>query len=776
MPVTPDPVPRRRDNLPSDVTSFVGRRRIRALLKRMLTTTRLVTLTGPGGVGKTRLALRGAGDTRRAFPDGMWFVELASLDSPTLLASTVANTLGLREFGHHGPLVALDEFLAPRRTLLVLDNCEHLIDACADLVTRLQRTCPNLHVLATSRQALGCAGEHVLSVPPLSVPDDSPTTVTASTETESVSLFLDRARAVLPEFELTDENVNDVVAICRLLEGIPLALELAAVRLRGLAPAQLAQLLRDRFQLLTTGPRGAPDRQRTLRKCIDWSYELCTSREQEMWTSLAVFSGGFELDTVYALHPDLPEDELLDEVLSLVEKSILIRDEHSGQVRFRMLEVIRQYGEHRAVESGRWEALQRLHRNFHAGLAARGHDEWLTAQQVGWLHRLHREHSNFRAALQFCADSEDGIEMGRAMTTHLLSLWTTYGLTHEGRAWLDVFLAVSTERTPARAEAFHVGVWLNSISGHHESGQRLLDEGTQAARMLDENARALMTQARGIHALYSGDVHTALPHLIEAAAFFRASRNDYRLLQTLCPLGAACELAQDIDRGLEAHRECMEISQRVGDVYFRAFSLANAGLLAYHSGEPRQAIRHVQDSLRLKLVLEDRLGIAMCLDSLAVVSATSDPYRAAILLGAARAAYAAIGLPTDALPARGRRLESCEKTLHECMPADQVRKAVDTGHRFDQDSVIAFALDEARPAEPNPARGPATHRTILTRREGEVAALIAEGLSNKEIAWRLVISQRTAESHVDHILTKLGFTSRTQVAHWFETVSARQPK
>ncbi|TQC47778.1 LuxR family transcriptional regulator [Rhodococcus sp. WS4] len=774
MPVPTDSSPRRSDDLPSDVTSFVGRRQIRPALKRTLATARLVTLTGPGGVGKTRLALRGASEVRRAFPDGMWFVELAPLESASLLSSTVANTLGLRGPRSHDLLADLGGFLAERKALLILDNCEHLVDACAELVTQLLRTCPGLHVLTTSRQALGCAGEHVLSVPPLSVPEAGTATVAAAALTESVSLFLDRARAVVPEFELTDDNVGEVVTICRYLEGIPLALELAAVRLRGLAPAQIAHLLQDRFQLLTTGPRGMPDRQRTLRSCIDWSYDLCTPDERALWANLAVFSGGFELDAVCAVEPDRAGDELLDDVLSLVEKSILIREEYSGRIRYRMLEVIRQYGEHRLVKSGRREALQRAHLAFHADLATRASQEWLSDRQVLWLQRLHREHSNFRSALQFCIDSRDGIEVGLTMTAHLLTLWSAFGLTSEGSTWLNRFLAASTDPTPARLQALHVGVWLDSISGHDESCRLLLEEATRVAHLLGGTARPVLDQARGVHALYSGEVHKALAHLESAAAGFRTLGDDYGLLQTLCPLGVACELTEVIELGLACHREVMAVSERTGEVYFRAFSLTNAGLLAFHAGDLEQAVRHVQDSLRLKLALDDRLGIAICLESLAVITASSNPHRAAILVGAARAAYTAIGLPSNALPGRGQRLDSYAKVLDKTLRADKMRTAVETGRGFDYDSAIAFALDEPCPARHSERHGRVTTRDTLTPREREVASLIADGLSNKEIGLQLVISQRTAESHVDHILAKLGFTSRTQVASWFNMANAQQ--
>ncbi len=770
----PDAAAPRPSNLPSDVTSFVGRRQIGANLKSMVTSARLVTLTGPGGVGKTRLALRAANSARNAFPDGVWFVELAALKTPALLVSTVSKALGLRGTGHEDTLHALMDFLSERRVLVVLDNCEHLIDGCNELLTTLLRACPYLRILATSRQALGCAGEHVLSVPPLSVPNDGPATVAASMHTESVSLFVDRARAATGQFNLTEDNVDDVVAICRHLEGIPLALELAAVRLRGLAPAQILRLLQDRFQLLTSGPRGGAERQRTLQNCIDWSFELCTRGEQELWTSLAVFSGGFELDAVYAINPNQSREELVDGLLSLVEKSILIREEQSGQVRYQMLGMLQQYAEQKVATSERRDALQRLHRDFYAGLAAGARSKGLPGQQLSWFHRMHREHSNFRAALLFCLDSGDGTEAGMVMATRLLNLWSTFGPVSEGIAWLERFLAASPDPTLPRFEALHAVVWLHSISGGHERGGRYLHEMEELDTLLDGTARTLAVQARGIHALYSDNLGGALEYLEEAAAGFRAEGDDYHLLQTLGPLGVAHDLAGLIDRGMAFHRECMEVSERTADVYFRAFSLATAGLLAFHNGEPIQAARHVQDSLRLKLLLDDRLGIAMCLDSLAVITTSSNPHRAAVLLGSARAAYAAIGVPSDALPGRGQRLEACERTLRATLSPKEMHKLVNKGLGLAQDARIAFGLDESG-ADEQTERSVEPRRETLTRREREVAALIAEGLTNREIANRLVISQRTAESHVDHILVKLGFNTRAQVASWFESLDSRQP-
>ncbi len=769
----PNDVPPRHGKLPCDVTSFVGRRRLRATLKRMVTSTRLITLTGTGGVGKTRLAVRVAADAHVAFPGGVWFVELAPVESPSLLADTVAEEIGLRGPHPHGSLGALREFLVAPKSLLVLDNCEHLVDGVSDLVTQLLRDCPELHTLTTSRQALGCKGEHVLSVPPMSVPDEGSLTITTSAHVESVQLFLDRACAVLPEFELSSENIGDVVDICRAVEGIPLAVELAAVRLRGLSTSQIAQRLGDQFRLLTTGPRGVPDRQRTLQNCIDWSFDLCTPDEQDMWAQLSVFSGGFELDAAGALHPGRAEDELLDLVLSLVEKSILIRTESAGQIRYRMLEMIREYGERSLDHSGQRDVALRRHRDHFAFLAARARSEWLGTQQVGWLHTLHVEHANFRRALQFCLDSGDGLDTGMATAADLLHLWTSFGLVSEGRAWIDRYLAAATGPTPARLRALHVGVWLDAISGHLDRGQRLLNEAAEVATTLGGAEMDLVMQARGVHALYSGNTCEAVSYFRNAASGFRAAADDYRVLQTLCPMGVACELAGEIDLGLDCHRECMEISERYGEIFYRSFALSNAGMLDLHRGDPEQAAQHLQDSLRLKISLDDRFGIAMVLESLAIATTEIDPHRAAVLLGVARAGYTSIGLPSDALLGRSRQLYESEQLLSRKLSDSDLHQAIAEGSRLERAVAIAFALGD-EPITTRASRHSA-NTDVLTRRENQVAALLAEGLTNKEIALRLVISRRTAESHVDHILTKLGLNSRAQVASWFASRNKYEP-
>jgi predicted ATPase len=336
----PPPVRAKAGNLPLELTSFVGRRREVTEVRRLLSVSRLVTLTGVGGVGKTRVALRVAADLRRLFDDEVWLVDLSTLQDPTLLGHTVAATLGLREQPARPPVVVLAEYLGGRQLLLVLDNCEHLVDACAVLSEALLRTCPDLRILATSREPLGIDGEATLHVPPLSVPDpERPPALRGLSRYGAVTLFTDRAAAVLPEFALTEDNQVAVVRICHRLDGLPLAIELAAARLRSLSADQILHRLTDPYRLLTSGSRSAPARQQTLRSCIEWSYDLCSAPERTLWPRLSVFAGGFELDAAEGIcGGDLAPADLLDLVASLVGKSILIREGHGAVVRYRLLE------------------------------------------------------------------------------------------------------------------------------------------------------------------------------------------------------------------------------------------------------------------------------------------------------------------------------------------------------------------------------------------------------------------------------------------------------
>ena len=432
-----------------EVTTWVGRGAELATARRLLVTNRVVTLTGTGGVGKTRLARRITTDLGRSFQDGVAFVELAELRNPELLATMVAAKLGLHDQSTRPPIDAIVDHLRDRRFLLVLDNCEHLAAACATFVETLVVSCPELTVLTTSRQPLELLGEHLLPVPPLSVPGEAELASPAELDRyEAVRLFVDRATTVVPSFTVTEDNFRDIGRLCTDLEGLPLALELAAVRLRSLSVRQIADRLTHRLTLLTRSNRFAPSRQQTLRALIDWSYELCSPAEKLVWARASVFSGGFDLEAAehVCAGPEVEPGTVVDVVHGLVSKSLLVAEDGTDVMRYRMLETLREYGRDR-LGAGRTR-VARLHRDWYAGLTARFEAEWIGPDQVDWTRRVTEDHANIRVALDFCAAEPDEAVVGLRMANQLDVYWTVRGFLAEARIWLDKMLVNAPRNTP----------------------------------------------------------------------------------------------------------------------------------------------------------------------------------------------------------------------------------------------------------------------------------------------------------------------------------------
>ncbi|MEU2716287.1 AAA family ATPase [Streptomyces sp. NPDC007205] len=393
-------------NLPPELTSFVGRRRDICEAKELLSRTRILTLIGPGGVGKTRLAVRTASKVSRSYPDGVWLVELAALPDGDRVARTVAASLGVPIDEESEPRAVLEAHLRGKRMLVVLDTCEHLIEECAQLADRLLRVAPRLHILTTSRQPLGVEGEHVMPVTPLSLPDThSPSSPGTPAQSEAVRLFVERAAAVLPGFTLSDVNSEILADICRRLDGLPLSIELAATRLRVLSVGRLLQRVQDPLGFLTGGARYGPARQQTLRATIDWSYRLCSPAEQLLWSRLSVFAEGAELEAAEAVCSGggIAPNDVLDLLAGLMDKSILVKEETGGQVRFRMHHAIRQYGLERLDNMGEEAVLRRRHLAWCLEMAERADAEWFGPDQQYWSGQLSREEANLRAAVAFGA-------------------------------------------------------------------------------------------------------------------------------------------------------------------------------------------------------------------------------------------------------------------------------------------------------------------------------------------------------------------------------------
>jgi predicted ATPase len=441
-------------DLPVELSSFIGREQEIAEVKRRLGDTRLLTLTGPGGCGKTRLAMAVAFEMVGGFENGVWWAGLALLSDPTLVVQEVSQVLGVREAPGRSPTEALAQHLEHKKTLLVLDNCEHLIDACAELVDTLLRSCPKLHILATSREALGVGGEIAWLVPPLALPDPGDRApVEELGRYEGIRLFRERARSVAPTFELGEGNAPAVARLCRQLEGVPLAIELAAARTRVLSVEQILKRLEDSLKLRAGSDRTAPERQRTLRGTLDWSYDLLSEAERLLFARLSVFAGGWTLEAAEAVGAgdDIEEEDVLDLLSKLVDKSFVVVEGTSGEngLGYRMLEPVRQYGYERLEGSGEAEAVRRRHAEYYLALVEEAEPE--LREQGAWLESLEAEHANRRAALGWALDPvEDAqepagaerAELGLRLAAALAQgrFWNAYGPS-EGRRWLERGLA-----------------------------------------------------------------------------------------------------------------------------------------------------------------------------------------------------------------------------------------------------------------------------------------------------------------------------------------------
>jgi predicted ATPase/DNA-binding CsgD family transcriptional regulator len=769
--------------LPVEVTSFVGRRQQLGEIKRLLSESRLVTLTGVGGAGKTRIALRLAAEVRRAFGDGVWFVDLTQLDGlgllaqevhdPDVLAYLVGATMGLRQQGGGQPLQWLAGQLAGRQMLMILDNCEHLIPASAILANTLLRECPGLRVLATSREPLAMTGEALFAVPPLPAPDPGHQLSLADLgRCEAVALFLARAEAAVPGFGLTEENQGAVADLCHRLDGLPLAIELAASRVRVLTPQQILDRLADRFTLLSHGSRSAPERQQTLRACVDWSFDLCAKPEQVLWSRLSVFVGAFELDAVEGVCADecLPQADLLDLVAGLVDKSILVRDDQDGgAARYRMLETLRDYGRDKLDRAGEHAEARRRHRDWYQWLAAAAQAEWISDRQPYWLARLGREHANLRAAIEYClADSEEAEAALGLLTTLPRTYWWVWGWLGEARQWLQRGLAHRGVNVPTalRVRALTLALLLELFHGDLSAADQLLDEAHGLAQTVSPHDLDRLVVYRGMVALFHGDLPAARD-LLEHALTIVSNRPQLGVdlrLTVLISLGNAAELSGDRVRAEECGQEVLALTEPCGEIYYRAQGLWLLAVVAWRQGRLTEATTRAQDSLRLRRTsgMRDGYNIAVCLEQLAWIAARQSQYlRAAALLGAADGALRDLGVPIAASLVRDH--EECLQQTRGVLGDGALTAAFTRGRSLPMEAALDYALDERSEPEPAPAQ---SATTPLTRREQQVADLISEGLSNQEIATRLVISQRTAESHVEHILTKLGFTSRARVAAW----------
>jgi predicted ATPase/DNA-binding CsgD family transcriptional regulator len=756
-------------NLPGDLTSFIGRRQAAAEVKRALSASRLVTLTGPGGVGKSRLAVRVAHELRRAFPEGTWLVELATVHEAALVPRATAAALGLLESSAREPEASLTGYLAGSSALIVLDNCEHVLDSAAELVTMLLSATSRVRVLATSRAPLGVGAEHVWPVPPLSLPPvPGRPALGMPGQHEALELFEDRAAAVVPGFRLGPRNQDTVARLCRRLDGVPLAIELAAVRLRVLSAEQILDRLEDRFQLLTAGKRDGPARHQTLRAAVEWSFGLCSDSERLLWARCSVFAGEFDLEAAESVcaGDGLAAGDVLTGVAQLVDQSVLAREaDAGGRARYRLLETIRQFGAEQLASTGEAESLQRRHRDYYLRLAEQSDSDSCGPRQDQWMARLQAERANFWAALDYCMTTPGEAKMGLRLAAALWFYWIGCGYVRDGGYWLGRALAADGEPSPERARALWTAGWNSFLQGEHAASTALLEQARDLAGQLgDENALTYATLFLGNTAAFGARPEEGLALLGEARAqLTRSGQWTAPGLLSFTASVQALSMLGRMDQAVALHDECQAISESLGERWALSWLKWNLSVGWWAAGDLRSAEASAAEALRLKRSLGDQLGIPFCLELLSwVAGADGEPGRAAVIFGAVQDLWQRIGRPLAA----GEPLVAWSEQAKARVLSDLGSRAHETARKqgagMRQGDVIAFALREKAPSDgTTPAVAPR-----LTRREQEVAGLVAAGLSNKDIASRLVISLRTAEGHIEHILTKLGFNSRAQIATW----------
>ncbi|WP_119731098.1 ATP-binding protein [Thermomonospora amylolytica] len=817
--LTTDAVPR-QPGLPAEPTPFIGRERDRADVSRLLSQTRAVTLCGPGGIGKTRLALQVARALADEHPDGVWLVELADVTAdgsdPDTVARRVAAACGIA--GEHGraPLDTLAAALRPRRALVVLDNCEHLVEECAELCRTLLTRCERLRILATSREPLRVPGENVWRVPPLSVPSAGEPDPGRH---EAVRLFLARATAARPDFALTEGNTAALVRVCRALDGVPLALELAAARVRVLSLEQIADRLADRFRLLTAGDRTAPPRQRTLRGAIDWSHELLSDPERILLRRLSVFRG-WTLDQAERVCADglLPPEGILDLLTALVDKSLVVMDrEVAGESRFRLLDSIREYAAQRLAEAGEEGELRDRHRA--AVLAALEHDAEIGVgarpaswrQRVAVFQRYDAEQHNLGAALAWCRERGD-IDEGLRLCLAARLYWGSCGHYAEAVRWIERFLERADEASPGLVGGALVMRSLVAFDlREYDRAEEWARDGVERCRafgggpMLSAGLSVL-----GQVALRRGDERRALDLLDEALAVARAAGDRWNealvlyarsaalrrrglLREAEGPARAGVRIMRELDhlwgvalgqtvlgrlawsrgdlggarrRFEEALRPLREIDARPAIIR----CLLGLARCALGQGDLEAARRMLAESLRLGMAVGLRITVARGLESCAELRMREGDERTAVLVAAAATALReVIGVPPRPDGDAAARLEGVVEQARRRLGRQAVAQLWGEGLAMSAEEAVACALaaPDAAPAGPPPApAAPVTPPGMLTPRELEIARMVARGLSNRGIAAELVISPATVARHVTNILTKLGFGSRAQIAAW----------
>ncbi|MFI6723753.1 ATP-binding protein [Streptomyces atratus] len=688
-------------SLPAELNRFVGREDELADLGQLLDESRLVTVVGVGGVGKTRCATKIATLMEKRYCDGVWLVELSAIHDPGLLEHALVDALGLTDHTSRPPRTTLLEHLAGRQLLLVIDGFEHLVDACAELVRELLRRSPLLRVLAAGRLPLELDGELTFPLAPM-------------TDEDAMLLFAERAAALRPEFRLTDHNRATARELCRRLDGIPLALELAAGRLRALSTEQVLQRLDDRFRLLTGAGRSAPARHQTLRTAIGWSHELCVPEQRLLWARLSVFAGQFDLEAVEYICSgvDLPAESVLDVLSGLLTQSVVVREDSAAGTRYRMLDTVREYGAEWLAATGDTDRLRRRHRDWFLGLATWCELDWFSPRQGEVAARVESELPNLRRAMECSLESPGEAHLAQYLAGTLWFLWVGCGRLSEGRHWLDHVLEEETPYDSSRLKALwvlgHVAVLQGDPVGAVCALQECRDE---ADRTDDSTALAYAVHRMGCLALVTDDMVRAQELLDDALGRYRElGELNSNVLMARIELAMAVGFRGDLDGAAAICEEVREICEDHGERWALSYALYVLAFAALQRGRPGRARELLGESLTIGHAFHDLLGSVLALELLALVTAVEgDAAEAAVLQGAADRIWPSVGLPLFGSAYYGQPRARCEELARRKLGDGPYESGLRAGGLLDLDAAVARALANGpadRPGTPGRLSGP----------------------------------------------------------------------
>ncbi len=709
-------------------------------------------------MGKTRLALRAAAGLGRGFSGGAWWVELAEVRDPALVCNAVMSALDLRDQAATEPLPLLLAYVRDKELLLVIDNCEHLLGSAAQVVNEVVASAPGVRLILTSREPLSVPGEHVVPVPPLDLPPaGSSGSLVQLRQNEAVALFVERAAAASGSFELTEGNRRAVADLCRRLDGLPLALELAAVRTRVLGVEQIVERLADRFELLTGAGRAALPRHQTLETAIDWSHDLLPGAERKLFRSLCVFAGRFTLEDVEAV---CGERDSLGLMSSLVDKSLVVKEDARGVASYRLHETIREYAARKLYEAGETDAAHEACTDYYftrcasTALEARFH-------LVDWLAWNDLEIDNIRSVLRRCLVTRDSVR-GIRLATALGWFWVTRATT-EGVRWLDEMLALGPGDPATIGWSHFIRGFLGVLQGDWVSARPALERAVVAAQ--DAGDQMQLSHALSMASIaenLAGD-HAAAIRLLDAAHEVASGIDEVTTRVAVLQARALNGVFEgDFEAIKRAATEGERLSRESGDGYSLHQMLLNLGGAAMFAGDLVESKRRYDEALSIAYDVDDRIAQFYLLGAFAALAALDGHARvAAKLLGAAETIR--IGAGATVMQVLAPFFAMAEDTAKTALGPARFQADFDSGRAMSREAAVRLALGDAAPARKADKAEP----EILGKREADVARLVAEGFSNKQIAARLFISERTVDSHVRSILNKLGFNSRVQIAGWF---------